>query len=217
MSRLFVKAALAEGTSLELGPDQANHARRVMRLGMRLGLGDTIVVFNGVDGEWRALIEGTAKGRCTLRLDSRIRPQAPEPGPWLAFAALKKTAMDFVAVKATELGVSRLLPVPEVADAVPLEDLCAAWPEGRRLYLAAREAPPIAEVLARHGGGEAGFLAGPEGGFAPSELDAMGDLPFVSVVGLGPRILRAETAALADLACLQALAGDWRGSSDGPS
>ena len=75
----------------------------------------------------------------------------------------------------------------------------------------------MAEVLARHGGGEAGFLAGPEGGFAPSELDAMGDLPFVSAVGLGPRILRAETAALADLACLQALAGDWRGSSDGPS
>ncbi len=243
MSRLFVKAALAEGTSLELGPDQAHYARHVMRL----GAGDTIFVFNGVDGEWRALIEDAGKGRCTLRLAGQTRPQVPEPGPWLAFAPLKKTAMDFVAVKATELGVSRLMPVftlntaatrvnverlganaceaaeqcgrltvPEVADAVPLEELAAAWPEGRRLFLAARDAPPIADILAWQGAGDCGFLVGPEGGFAPSELDAMRDKPFVSAVGLGPRVLRAETAALAALACLQALAGDWRGDGTDP-
>ena len=244
MTRLFVKAALATGTTLELGPDQAHYARRVMRL----GAGDEVSLFNGVDGEWRALIEDTGKGRCTLRVAGQTRPQVPEPGPWLAFAPLKKTAMDFVAVKATELGVSRLLPVftrntaatrvnverlganaceaaeqcgrltvPEVADAVALEDLAAAWPEGRRLYLAARHASPIAEVLARQGAGDLGFLVGPEGGFAPTELDAIGDLPFVSAVGLGPRVMRAETAALAALACLQALAGDWRDQSGGPS
>jgi 16S rRNA (uracil1498-N3)-methyltransferase len=61
------------------------------------------------------------------------------------------------------------------------------------------------------------FLVGPEGGFTPSELDVLGDLPFVSAIGLGPRILRAETAALAALTCLQALAGDWRYPSDGPT
>ena len=107
MARLFIKAALATGTSLELRPNQAHYARHVMRL----GTGDEVSLFNGLDGEWLALIEGTDKGRCTLHVSGRTRPQAAEPGPWLAFAPLKKTAMDFVAVKATELGVSRLMPV----------------------------------------------------------------------------------------------------------
>ena len=55
------------------------------------------------------------------------------------------------------------------------------------------------------------------GGLAPSELDAIGELPFASAVGLGPRVLRAETATLAVLACLQALAGDWRGHRTDPT
>ena len=54
----------------------------------------------------------------------------------------------------------------------------------------------------------AGFLIGPEGGFAAAELDALRKLPFVVAIGLGPRLLRAETAAVAALACWQALAGD---------
>jgi len=54
-----------------------------------------------------------------------------------------------------------------------------------------------------------GILIGPEGGFALSELDALGKLPFVTLVGLGPRILRTETAAIAALACYQAITGDW--------
>jgi len=53
-----------------------------------------------------------------------------------------------------------------------------------------------------------GVLIGPEGGLAPSELDALLDLPFATAVGLGPRILRAETAALAALAYWQTLVGD---------
>jgi 16S rRNA (uracil1498-N3)-methyltransferase len=53
-------------------------------------------------------------------------------------------------------------------------------------------------------------MTGPEGGFADSELDALRNLPFVCPVGLGPRTLRADTAALAALAAIQALAGDWR-------
>ena len=58
-------------------------------------------------------------------------------------------------------------------------------------------------------------LVGPEGGFAKSELDGLRELPFVHAVGLGPRILRADTAALAALTCWQALAGDWRGRPPG--
>ena len=57
---------------------------------------------------------------------------------------------------------------------------------------------------------EAAILIGPEGGFTQTELDALADLPFVTRAGLGPRVLRAETAALAALAVFQAIAGDWR-------
>jgi 16S rRNA (uracil1498-N3)-methyltransferase len=56
----------------------------------------------------------------------------------------------------------------------------------------------------------AALLVGPEGGFTETELDALGKLPIVSRVGLGPRVLRAETAAIAALAVFQAIAGDWR-------
>jgi 16S rRNA (uracil1498-N3)-methyltransferase len=59
-------------------------------------------------------------------------------------------------------------------------------------------------------------MTGPEGGYAPAELDAVRKLPFVTAVGLGQRVLRADTAAVAALACLQAMAGDWRYSHPTP-
>ena len=64
--------------------------------------------------------------------------------------------------------------------------------------------------LRDQGGGDepsCGFLSGPEGGFDASELDALGKLDFVTGVDLGPRVLRADTAALSALACWQALLG----------
>jgi 16S rRNA (uracil1498-N3)-methyltransferase len=69
---------------------------------------------------------------------------------------------------------------------------------------------PIASALGEFGDGPAGLLIGPEGGFTDTELDALGKLPIVTRVGLGPRVLRAETAAIAALAVFQAIAGDWR-------
>jgi 16S rRNA (uracil1498-N3)-methyltransferase len=106
------------------------------------------------------------------------------------------------------------LGVPEVAEPVSLEDLIAAWPAGRRLLVPDETGGgrPLAEALVAADGAPGPFaiLTGPEGGFARSELDALGNLPFVTLVGLGPRILRADTAALAALACWQALLGDWR-------
>lgn len=108
------------------------------------------------------------------------------------------------------------LSVPEIAEAVQLLDLLGAWPADRRLYFLDETGggAPIAEVLARaRADGNVktpvAFLTGPEGGFDQSELDALRRLPFAVPVGLGPRILRAETAALAALACWQAFCGDW--------
>ncbi len=103
------------------------------------------------------------------------------------------------------------LSVPVLREPQPLDRVISAWPKDRRLLLCdeSGSSPPIAEALAREQPGPWGALTGPEGGFAERELDALRKLPFVCPVGLGPRVLRADTAALAALAVLQALRGDW--------
>ncbi|MFE0756664.1 16S rRNA (uracil(1498)-N(3))-methyltransferase [Inquilinus sp. NPDC058860] len=104
------------------------------------------------------------------------------------------------------------LDVPELLDPVGLDALLAGWPAGRTLLVCAEAgtARPIAEAAAE-ASGPAALLVGPEGGFAPAELDALIRHEFVRPVGLGPRILRADTAAIAALAVWQMLAGDGRG------
>lgn len=241
--RLFVDAGLGPESSLALDPGQAHYLGHVMRL----RAGDGVRLFNGRDGEWSAVIENFGKHSCSVNIDGLLRPQNPEPGPWLAFAPVKKTQTGFIIEKATELGVSRLCPVftsrtnsariksgrmrarvieaseqcgrltvPDIAEPKTLDRLMDEWPSGRRLLVLDESGAgqPIAAVLAGlHGNGDTGpencgFLAGPEGGFEASELDGLRKLDFVTGVGLGWRILRAETAALAALACWQAILGD---------
>jgi 16S rRNA (uracil1498-N3)-methyltransferase len=108
------------------------------------------------------------------------------------------------------------LTLPEVQEARPLFDVMADWPPERRLLVCAEqgEPQPIGRLLAAAGTDPSAraaawaILTGPEGGFARSELDGLMKLPFVTPVGLGPRVLRADTAALAALASWQALLGD---------
>jgi 16S rRNA (uracil1498-N3)-methyltransferase len=108
------------------------------------------------------------------------------------------------------------LTVPVVHEPVSFDRLLATWPAARKLYYLDETGGgrPIADALIAARGADghikpAGFLTGPEGGFAQSELDALKQVPFAEPLGLGPRILRAETAALAAVACWQALLGDW--------
>lgn len=104
------------------------------------------------------------------------------------------------------------LTVPAVCEPLPLARVRDAWPQGRPLLVCSEHGgAPLAQAVrgaAAAGGPAPGFLVGPEGGLTGSELDALLALPFAAAVALGPRILRAETAALAALACWQALAGD---------
>jgi len=88
--------------------------------------------------------------------------------------------------------------------------LIAGWDPARRLMLCDETgtAPPVAQALAGESANQWAVLIGPEGGFAERELDALRKLPFVLAVSLGPRVLRADTAALAGLAVLQAVRGD---------
>ena len=238
--RLFVAAALTAGAAVPLRPDQAHYASKVMRLGP----GDLVLLFNGRDGEWRARIESLGRKGGEAITEARTRAQAPETGAWLLFSPLKKTALDFMIEKATELGVAVLQPVsmrrtaaervnlarlrvhavaaaeqcerltvPEVRPALALERALSDWNGARRLYVADEAGGGVPAADAFSGANPAhpvAFLVGPEGGFERSELDALAPLPFVTRIALGPRILRAETAALAMFACWQALAGDGR-------
>ncbi len=107
---------------------------------------------------------------------------------------------------------SERLSVPDLHAPQPLDAVLAAWPPGRRLIVCDETGAgePIAGALARLEPGPAALLTGPEGGFAETELDSLNKLTFVTRVGLGPRVLRADTAALAALSVFQAIAGDWR-------
>lgn len=238
--RLFVEEALTADATLSLGSGQANYLVNVMR--MRPG--DSLLLFNGRDGEWQARLDHARKQACRVHITRQIRPQRAESGPWLLFAPIKKTGVDFIAEKATELGASRLWPVftqntaagrvnlerlraraieaaeqcerltvPDVDSPLHLDALAGRWSPGRPLLVldARGDGTPIANALAEIGRPALppGILVGPEGGLTKSELEALGRQPFVNRVSLGPRILRAETAALAALACWQALAGDW--------
>ena len=105
-----------------------------------------------------------------------------------------------------------LVGVPEVLEPRPLDDVLAAWEEGRRLVFcdeAAAEGPPL-RVLSGLPPGPLALVVGPEGGFAPEERDRLLALPFVAPISLGPRVMRADTAAVAALALIQATLGDWR-------
>jgi 16S rRNA (uracil1498-N3)-methyltransferase len=226
--RLCVRARLAAGCALEATPAQAHYLGTVMRR----AAGEELRLFNGCDGEWSARLEDIRRDRASLLPLAQLRPQEREPDIWLAFALLKRHATDLVVEKATELGATRLLPVitartnaervnlarlaaiateaaeqcerltvPPVDPPARLEDLLSGWPPNRRL-VAALERSDAAPIGAAAGG----LLVGPEGGFTATELDALQRHPFVVPATLGRRILRAETASIAGLALLQALA-----------
>ena len=241
--RLFVEAPLAAGRTVDLAPAQAHYVVTVMRRRE----GESLLLFNGRDGEWRAEIDAARRGRrCTATVVEPTRPQSPEPDLWLMFAPVKRAPIDLIARGATELGVSALWPVltrrtavsrvnlarrranateaaeqcgrltvPECFAPAPLAEALADWPPERRLLVCDESGAgaPVARALTA-GTADAtapwAVLTGPEGGLAAAELAALAAVPEVARVSLGPRTLRAETAALAALACWQALVGDWR-------
>lgn len=115
------------------------------------------------------------------------------------------------AVEAAEQ--SDRLGVPEVRAPCRLDELLDAWPDDRRVLLCDESGAgrPVVEVLGEAGAGRWAVLTGPEGGFTPAELDRLRKHPIVTAASLGRRILRADTAAIAALVCIQAVVGDWRG------
>lgn len=105
----------------------------------------------------------------------------------------------------------RRLEVPEISEAVKLDKLVALWDKNRKLYFMDETGggQNISTAFAQSGK-PAAILTGPEGGFSPEELEMLRSKEFARGVSMGKRILRAETAAAAALACWQALSGDWK-------
>jgi 16S rRNA (uracil1498-N3)-methyltransferase len=235
LPRLFVRGELADGASVNLDAAQANYLGNVMRLSE----GGQVLLFDGVSGEWLARIAESGKKRMTLLVDRRTREAEAVPDAWLAFAPVKRTETDWLVEKATELGAARLLPVitqrtivdrvklerleaiaieaaeqcgrtrlPEIAEPVKLDALLKSRDAARTLYFADENGGEAVSSAFRPG--RALLLTGPEGGFTDEERAAIRAASGSIAISLGPRILRAETAALAALATYMALAGDWR-------
>jgi 16S rRNA (uracil1498-N3)-methyltransferase len=239
LPRLFVRDELGEDASVEVDAGQANYLGNVLRLRE----GAELLVFDGSSGEWLARISAAGKRRMVLAVGQRTREPETIPDVWLAFAPVKRQGTDWLVEKATELGAARLIPVMThrtVAERVKLERLEAIAVEaaeqcGRTVLPAIAEPLPLVRLLeqrdpartlyfADEAGGEraadtfvpgsALLLTGPEGGFTDDERHLIRAAPNSIAISLGPRILRAETAALASLAAFMAIAGDWRLSGD---
>ncbi len=247
--RLYVDpdaATLRAGVTLPMREAQAHYLGTVLRR----AAGDGVRLFNPRDGEWQAEIAGLQRrGQGGFAITTRLRPPAPEAGPLLLFAPVKRDATDLVVRMATELGVSGLRPVvtartnaarvnlerlqaiateaaeqcerlsvPTIDAACRLDAMLSEWPQATGLAAAVERMP--AERMAAEMGAPGrplpdALLIGPEGGFAPPELDALRGRPFVTLISLGPRILRAETAAVAGLVCLQSARERWGLAPDG--
>src|SRR5215510_11442328 len=237
--RLFVASDLAPGTVVACRSDQVNYLRNVLRL----GLGDSILIFNGRDGEWRARIGEARKAAMSLIAEQQLRPQQGAPDIDYLFAPLKRARLDYMVQKATEMGVARLRPVftrrtsperinsarmranaieaaeqcgilrvPEVLEPETLDGVLAHWGAERRLIFCDEDSddPDPLAALDRLKPGPLALLIGPEGGFDAGERERIAAQPFALSISLGPRILRADTAAVAALALVNATLGDWR-------
>lgn len=239
--RLFIDQPMAAGADLLLDRDKTNYLVNVLR--MREGAG--LLVFNGRDGEWRALLASASRKAARLQLTERLREQPAATGIWLGFAPIKSARLDYMVQKAVEMGVSRLIPVatsrtqveirnperlraniieaaeqcgvlavPELAASIRLASLPELLAAASCALVFCDEMAPVADPLealrALPRGGPVTVLIGPEGGFDADERRLILSLPGALPIALGPRILRADTAAVAALAAVQLAGGGWR-------
>lgn len=231
-------SAANTGRRLTLEDNPAHYVAHVLRL----SAGHEILLFSALMGEWLAEIVDVSKKSVEVKLLKQTRAMETGPDIWLLFAPVKNEKIDFLARRATELGVSAIQPIrtkhtivsrvneerlvanmieaaeqcgrldiPELKAFVTLDKALSNWEENRILLFAdeSGEAGPVHEVMQTlPRGTKAAVIIGPEGGFSADERGFLRKLPYIKAVTLGPRILRAETAALTALAHAQAWLGD---------
>ena len=237
-TRLYVAADLGAGMAVVLDEGQSHYLLHVLRAhaGNRVRLfngrdGEWLAELNqtGKRGVTAACLKQTEPQKPVPDIWLAFAPIKKTPSDYLVQKATELGASCLLPVFTRRTIVSRIneermaanaieaaeqsarLSVPEIRADVTLEKLLASWPKERRLYFCDEggDAKPLAEA-ARGANGPAAILTGPEGGFDPAEREILRALPFVTPVTLGPRILRADTAALAALAIWQSVAGDFQ-------
>lgn len=239
-TRLYVETALTEAAEIFLDADRTHYLRNVLRLrpGLRVQLfngrdGEWVAEIHSLDKRTASLTVAT-RARMQTREPDLWLAFAPIKRARIDFVAQKATEMGAsrlwpVFTRFTQMGRVNLarmranaieaaeqcgrLSVPDVRDSTDLDSFVTDWPNDRVLFVCDETGcgTPILRALSGLDSRKAGFLIGPEGGLAKAELDRLGKLPNVCRVSLGPRILRADTAALAAVACWQAAVGDWKG------
>ena len=236
--RLFIDQPLSANARPAIDGPAAHYLLNVMRM----KAGDPILLFDNRSGEWLAVVADAGKRSLTVNLERQMRPLEQVPDLWLCFAPVKKARLDWIIEKATELGIARLQPVitertivervkrerleaqiieaceqcgrtavPTLAEPVKLPQLLRDWPAERALLFADEAGGvPLSEIKVS---APAAILTGPEGGFTDRERALLLACPAGRHMTLGPRILRAETAAIAATSLWMAQHGDWaRGS-----
>ena len=229
--RLFVETPLSDLSEIRIEGAQAHYLISVMRV----KVGTRLKLFDDIGGEWLAEVAMLAKRDLILNILGHLRPRETVPDLWLAAAPIRRARYDWVVEKACELGVARFTPVltrravvdkvkddrlrahmieaaeqcgrtalPELSPQVRLADWLPTL-SGRTLFFADEEGgAPFASAIAAHPG-PAAILIGPEGGFDDAERVLISTTQGAVPVSLGPRILRADTAAVAAIAVWMAL------------
>ncbi|MEZ5691073.1 MAG: 16S rRNA (uracil(1498)-N(3))-methyltransferase [Rickettsiales bacterium] len=244
--RLYTKYPLIQDSEITLEEGQSHYLANVMRLKS----GDNVSLFNGKDGQWLAKITLINKKHTRIVPLNKTHEQTYSPDLWLVFAPIKGKT-ELVAEKATELGVSKILPVitehtivrslnsdkieahiigaaqqcemlniPELEIVDNITYLLDKWDKERILLYGDESGggEPLLETLINikqhniHRGintGKSTVLIGPEGGFSESEFMILRKHSFAKGISMGPRVMKADTAAVAALSCVQSVLGDW--------
>ncbi len=230
MTRLFTNEDLRNDTVVITNSLDVNYLSNVMRKKS----GDKFLAFNQRDGEYLVEITSVNNKKITLTAIEKIRDYKEEPELNLIFAPIKNSRIDFLLEKATELGVSKLIPIRtkhtvvdkinlnkwhiyvkeaaeqcgriSVPEIMPLQDLEKFLSSWpeEKIILLCNERE-VKSSLAKSFGAEVAIMIGPEGGFSEQELKSLLSKKFIKSVHLGERILRAETAVCYALSVMGAL------------
>lgn len=223
MIRLFTTSKLSVGQHVFADENQVHYLFHVMRL----KIGDKVLLFNGTEGEFECEITDLNKKAGVFMPLVRTREQSVENGPVLAMALIKKDNMDLVLQKATELGVSEIIPIiarrsvlqkmniqraktivteaAEQCERLSVPEI--SEPTDVNTFLSRRADEKIVYLSERgqtngivKRGEKVCFVIGPEGGWTTQELNTFENHQGAVSLNLGRLILRAETAAISILA-----------------
>ncbi len=239
MQRLHVNAALSAGTGFEATPEQFNYLANVLRFeegadvlvfNGRDGEWRATISFptrkrilltpveetrpQPADCDLQFLFAPLKVGRMDYLIQKAVEMGAGTLQPVITQHVQGKIGnIERLQANATEAAEQcGILAIPTVAPPVKLKDMLERWPSERRIIYCDEDAstqnplPALQAITER----SLALLVGPEGGFSDEERELLRALPFVTAIPLGPRILRADTAAVAAMAVVQAAIGDWR-------